>query len=60
MANYDVSYIFKVVDKFSPVVKEMSKNLEDLQSGLDKVQKKLEITDIKENFKLPLHYSGKT
>lgn len=41
MSNYDVSYIFKVFDKFSPAMKEMKKALGDMEDGLDKVQKKM-------------------
>lgn len=40
MANYDISYIFKVIDKFSPAIKEMQKSLEGLQSNLNKIEKK--------------------
>lgn len=38
MANFDVSYVFEAIDKFSPALNDMKKTMEDFRKGTEKIK----------------------
>ena len=47
MSNYDVSYVFKIFDKFSPAIKEMRESLKEFEEGFEHLEKKVKKSDSK-------------